>query len=442
MQRDSEINASALPNGTRSVPTTLNPLAARFRFLGLATGIAFLLAWVVNFAPWNDLLDKQETPLGGDYPMFYLGGQIVAAGEVARLYDLDEHHERLRALFPSLGKEDLLPYRYPPFVAGASSFLARLPYGWSWVCFAALSLAAAFLARHLLLKWQPADTSFLQAASLALCGWPVALEVFVGGQASFFALAIAAASIYFLSQNKPRLAGAVLALALYKPNVLIFFVLGCLLRYPRLLWGFIPVAGLLALASLATAGWEGCWDYAHLGQSLVQSSWEIPTPFWKIHGLISWLDFWLPTYGRPIVVASGLAAVVAWTWRSYSRTQTSPDDQARDFALLITLNTLFNPYPPLYDLVLLAIPAWVALRQCEASAMNRSAVALAAGVFFFGPHFSQALSWQLHGQLFTLALVAWAIWQWKQSFDPAAASPLASSFGLLADPHPFPGRKV
>ncbi len=440
-------SSESLPPSAKSAPARLDltPVASRIQFLGLATGIVFLLTWFLNFAPWNDLLDKQGTPLGGDFCMFYLGGQIVAEGDVARLYDLEEHHQRLRTLFPSLGKDDLLPYRYPPVVAGATSPLARLPFAWSWGLFAICSLGLAIFSWFGLQHWQGANTPLMKSAALALCGWPVALEVIVGGQASFFALAIAVGTVLLIDKKQQPLAGAVLAFALYKPNVLVFFVLGCLLRFPRLLWGFIPVATLLALGCLATAGWEGCLNYVQLGQSLVQTSWEIPTPFWKIHGLISWLDYWSPAIGRPAVLAAGLAAVGIWVVRSNQRVDVSSADLRHDLALLVTLNVLFNPYPPIYDLVLLVIPAWISLGRFEESLRTNPAVsqtsarlqvAAIAGLFLFGPHFSQALSWQLHGQVFTIPLLIWAAWQWKQTFEAGQKVPASNE--LLRMPHAVP----
>src|SRR5688572_8336785 len=121
----------------RSEPSSL----ALGRFLGPVTGTLFLLLWVASFYPYNDWLDSQGTPLGGDYVMFYLGGQIVADGHAERLYDQQEHCQRLRQLFPSLGDGDLLPYRYPPYVAAAFTPLAQLPFAWSFALFAMISTA-------------------------------------------------------------------------------------------------------------------------------------------------------------------------------------------------------------------------------------------------------------------------------------------------------------
>src|SRR5690606_12897091 len=88
----------------------------------------------------HDLLDRQGTPLGGDYVMFYLGGQI-AADAPQLLYDQAEHCHRLRQQFPTLDDGDLLPYRYPPYVAAAFAPLSRLPFAVSFATFFAISLS-------------------------------------------------------------------------------------------------------------------------------------------------------------------------------------------------------------------------------------------------------------------------------------------------------------
>jgi hypothetical protein len=343
--------------------------------------------------------------------MFYLGGEFVAAGETTKLYDLAEHHQRYRQLFPQSGNDDLLPYRYPPFVAAMLVPLAMLPFAWSWLIFTLGSCLAGYVGWRSLQALQPPTTDFGAAVGIALCGWPVALEVLIGGQASLFALAIAASGLWFLSQQRFVAAGAILGLACYKPNVLAFFLLGCVLRHPRVLLGLVPMVALLAGISWLTVGWEGCLTYANLGQSLMQQRWDVPTPYWKVHGLAAWGELCIPGWGKILAVAIGLIAVGVWQGRKLPQ-QSAAGTAAwqQDFALLLSINTLCNPYPPIYDLVLLAIPLYLTAQRLSAD-HKPLLLTLATAVFFFGPHLSQSLSWSLHVQLFTLPLLAWVGWQ-------------------------------
>ena len=110
-------------------------LAERVHFIASAMLIILPVGWIVWFYPYDDLLDRSGTPLGADYSMFYVAGQIVADGEAARLYDQSEHQRRLHTLFPGIDPEFCLPYRYPPFVALLAAPLSQLPYAASFATF-------------------------------------------------------------------------------------------------------------------------------------------------------------------------------------------------------------------------------------------------------------------------------------------------------------------
>jgi hypothetical protein len=382
------------------------------RTLGPFTVAMFLLLWVFAFYPFRDLLDRQGTPLGGDYVMFYLGGQIAADGASERLYNQEEHCRRLRQLFPTLDEGDLLPYRYPPYVAAALAPLSRLPFPVSYAVFFAISLALWLAALWLI--WRQWPDFFATPGGQGLwwgaLGWPVALETLAGGQASMLALLIALGGLLLLRRDKPVAAGVVLALALYKPNVLALFILGCALKRPRMLLGFVPAALVLVLSGIVCLGWETTLTYATLGQQLASQTWQTPTPYWKVHGLASWLDGMAGS--KLIVISLGFVAVSAaygLQARTPGRTsvESPPDDLY--FALLLVLNTLCNPYAPVYDLVLLLLP-FVLLVTCAGKlpALTDTGLALVGAALFFGPHLSQALAFRIHGQVFTIALLVCA----------------------------------
>lgn len=382
------------------------------RTLGPFTALLFLVLWGVAFFPYNDLLDRQGTPLGGDYVMFYLGGQI-AADAPQLLYDQQEHCRRLRQQFPALGDGDLLPYRYPPYVAAAFAPLSRLPFLVSFAAFFALSMSLWLAALSLLSREWP--DYFAMPAGQGLwwgaLGWPVALETLAGGQASMLALLIALAGMLLLRRQQPIAAGAVLALALYKPNVLALFILGCALKYPRLLLGFLPVAVTLGTFGVVALGWETTLTYATLGQQLASQTWQTPTPFWKVHGLASWVES-VPG-AKLLVLSLGVALVAGAYWSISGRKATANENPSQDryFAVLLVINALCNPYPPVYDLVLLLLPLVLLAVHFERTQSPAGRwLPLLSAALFFGPHFSQALAFQVHGQVFTLILLAWAAW--------------------------------
>jgi hypothetical protein len=264
----------------------------------------------------------------------------------------------------------------------------------------------------------------------AILGWPVALETLVGGQASMFALLIAV-SVYVLIRNRRLvLAGAILALAAYKPNVLALLALGCLFRYPRMLKGFLPVAAWVGLLCLVPAGWEGLMQYRELTASLATQSWDVATPLWKVHGLAPWLSFMLGDEGR---LVCGLMGMVATLFIAIRARLVSAGGSIEPiwFATLISLNTIFNAYTPTYDLVLLLAGVTLTvehLAQRHGPNVGRTLVVtqLLLAMVYFGPHLSQVLAKETGAQPFGLVLAALAVWQcgllWQSQRDPSAVS--------------------
>ena len=246
---------------------------------GRATLLVFLIGWVSWTYPWDDFLDRSGTPLGADYAMFYVAGQVVLDGDADHLYDQAEHQRRLHELFPGVDPAFCLPFRYPPFVALLMAPLAALPYPASFCAFLAISLIAwgaalAILARHL----QSLRGAWRRPVLWAILGWPVAWETLLGGQAALIGLAILCAGVALLRRERFFLAGVVLALAAYKPNLLALVIIGCVVRYPRLLRGLVPTLGLLGLLACVPGGWDVCRGYLAFGSQMAVSSWDVETP--------------------------------------------------------------------------------------------------------------------------------------------------------------------
>src|SRR5438046_1228675 len=112
-----------------------NELRTRIRFVAAVVVVGLLTAWIVNFRPFDDLVDRAGTPLGADYGVFYLPGRMVLRGRPHDLYAHEAQQRALHELFPSLDPGDWLPFRYPPWVAAAMAPLAAWPYVASFALF-------------------------------------------------------------------------------------------------------------------------------------------------------------------------------------------------------------------------------------------------------------------------------------------------------------------
>jgi len=396
----------------------------------------FLFGWVLWFFPYDDLLDRSGTPLGADFSMFYVAGKTVAEGDAAALYDPAAAQTRLHNLFPGIDPHFALPYRYPPLVALVMAPLACLPYPMAIGCFMAMGLASAWLGLRLLLG-ENGVTSRVDRRLCYLCflGWPVVLETWVGGQASLFAFLIVSAGIVLMQRERYEWAGAVWALAAYKPNVLLLVVIGCVLFRPRILRGLIPVGAVMFGLTWSVAGWGGILEYIDLTSQLATQPWNVQTPFWKVHGIAQWLTPLIGSQAKLVTLLLGLLATlgIVWRWRQ-------TDDSPRSllpYALLITVNVLANPYIPIYDLTLLAVGVILLIlaepmRQRYPFARYPLAWHVALATLYFGPHLSQTVSKATGLQLFPLALLGFACFQarmfWNAtSVEASGLTPYAAS---------------
>src|SRR5262245_15834230 len=133
-----------------SSPST--SVADRTRFLACAMAIVCLAGWMSWFWPFDDLLDRQGTPLGADFSMFFTAGQIASDGAFEKLYDQAEHQRRFHASFPGLAAQFCWPFRYPPAVALCLAPLSRIPYAVAWGVFSFASVAALVGSLYLLFQ--------------------------------------------------------------------------------------------------------------------------------------------------------------------------------------------------------------------------------------------------------------------------------------------------
>jgi alpha-1,2-mannosyltransferase len=416
-----------IPGKLYMTACTILRVSDRIRFLARSMGLLFVVGWAAWFWPFDDLLDRQGTPLGADFSMFYVAGQVAAETDLAKLYDKAEHQRRLHELFPGLSPQFCLPFRYPPVVALILAPLSRLSYPAAWVVFTLASCLAGAASVRLLLSHSRSAASALNvsadwraAAVWACVGWPVALEVLIGGQASLFGLLIAVASGVFLQRNWYCAAGAVLALSIYKPNVLCLFAIGVAVRYPRVVLGAIPVLAV-SIGLSCLAGWRVLADYLHLTSQLASTTWAVETPFWKVHSLATWFDLLVPGHGKTVSLAIGLTSVIAiGVWWRRRDSQSIVRHLNQGLSMLLVVNALLNPYTPIYDLILLSAAGWFAMEAFQSNCLpSRTMSALTTqgllGILYFGPHLSQSLARILGFQLFPIALTIvflGIVWKW------------------------------
>lgn len=386
----------------------------------LCLPICMAFGWLVTVLSGTGGLDSMGNPIGGDFAMFYIAGQMAGSGQWNDLYNEPLQQSMLRELFPGIASDSYLPFRYPPMVACAMAPMALLPYRASFIVFSMLSLAAwlgslGFLVRTAFPRsfWTTRSESFLLVLAIAVS--PVILQTLMDGQASAFWFAIATGCWCMLRRDRFVAAGCLLALAACKPNVLALLSITLLLRYPKMLFGLLPT-GIALLAATWLAVGTDCLDaYRQLSQHLALRPWDVETPYWKVQSLLSWSELFLGPTARSINLAIGVIAAtcIGILWRGVTMRSHDSNANPRWLCAALVVNGLFNPYTPVYDLVLLGLGMIACLAEAEnkgiaAKCLARRDVQISALSLLFGPVLSQSLShaWCSPLQLMPIALLA------------------------------------
>jgi hypothetical protein len=321
----------------------------------------------------------------GDFLSFYAAGFLVRTGQAAHLYDPATIDRVQRQLYPG-GFDEAIGYPLPVFVALLFAPLSKIPFTVSFFLFmgamtAVLGGVLFTLRRYLSgLPALPRNV-FLACAAFAMPS--VASIVF--GQVDLLPLAGLTAGYLLLRSRRPELAGLALCLVLFKPHLLIGAVLLLLVRREWRAIGALAAAGipLLVLPALLTApralieNVKIIASYPGADKALAVNAAVMPN--WR--GFVvsatnsNDIQFWLP--GFALIATAALAAAV-WRWRGSANF-----DQSYAIATLLPL--FVSPHVHTQNLVLLLLPAAIALRAylSESASIDRQMRAVNALLFAY-----------------------------------------------------------
>lgn len=368
------------------------------------------------------------TTLGADFPAFYVAGKIINEHGAAQLYNRELQGRLYHELFPHAEPDALLPYLNAPFFALPFPLLARLPYAWAYLCWFLITLglyAAGFTLLWRELEGLPAS-AYRTALIIALSFMPFLVECVAGGQTSavgFFALALA---VVLERRGQWFGSGAVLALLLYKPTLLVLLGPMVLLtrRWKTLAGMATGGAGLLALSALAlgvnvTLGWfQTMLGYAQLSTSGAAGAasglriWKyvdvnaFARALWGGNALLRWF-----TVG--IVVAACLPLLVKAWW---PRAERNSENSEADWALAIVWTPVLNLYLGIYDVTIIVVSAvllaaWQ-LRQGDLRVQAKAMFLL----LYVTPWLAQPLARATGLQLLTVVLATFGLYvlRWRK----------------------------
>lgn len=357
--------------------------AARLLRLGYAAaagaGIGSFLFWTVY---WFTFV--RGNLRGPDFFNFYAAAKLYITHGGSAVYDVAMQRQvELQITGQDPSRFIVLPYFHPPYYTLLIAPLAFLDYRHAYYVMAAFNvvLVAALIAILVRTSLRVHGLGWLVAAAMIAGFFPLFVTV-LQGQSDLVVLVPLAAAYAAWARGQHGWAGALSALALAKPQLLLLIpVLFITRRSWRALAAFAGVLGGLGLVSIVTfgpgavvtyLGSVGTW--AITGRLPNTSELVYTDP--AVYSLRNILEA-IPGGGKVVafVILVVLLAFVALSlsWR--------PDKPRLDFALAIAASLVLSPHQNVHDLALLVIPGF-ALADLALDGQLRWPHAAAAVLFF------------------------------------------------------------
>lgn len=381
--------------------------AARIRtYSRMAVG-AYVLAFVVLLAMSPRLVDPTGKPIGYDFITFWSAGLLTLDGNAAGAFDPASIFAMQRVAVPA--SKMIFLWHYPPTFQVVAAALATMPYLVSYFVFIGASLAL-YLA--VLRRLVPS-----RDAIIVLLAFPGAYVAFLHGQNSLLSAALIGGALICLDR-RPLLAGVLIGLLAYKPQLGLLFPLA-LIATGR--WRTIAAAGLtvVAYAGLSTA-WLGTeiWSVFLANTGVVRSVMENGNlPWAKMPSAFIFLAM-LGVNHSVAYVFQGLVAVAAAliTWLVWRRCGASP----LAGATLVAATLLLSPYTFDYEMAILAIPLALLAQDMVQRGAGTGERWLLLGLFA-SPALFSGIATLIHIQVGFLVLVTVFSWSVVRALSAAGA---------------------
>jgi hypothetical protein len=299
-----------------------------------------------------------------DFRQLYAAGYMVRTGHAGELYDYQAQKNAQDSLVAT--GDRALPFIRPAYQALLFVPFSLLPYRAAYLAFLGVNLILLALAFWLL---RAKLTNLAVAWSILpvfvfLVFYPVALAL-MQGQDSILLLALLAAALVSLDRGRDLTAGAMVALGLFKLQIVIpIAVLFLLWRRWRFTGGFVLSGLVLALVSMWTVGLAQTSLFVRAmlsvgGVAGNQISFPLRVSIMaNLRGLISGLtnsgltNSWLSTAGtQALTFAASAAVLIALV--VFAPRKLHPENQ---FILAITASVLVSYYLFIHDLSVMLIP--------------------------------------------------------------------------------------
>lgn len=316
-----------------------------------------------------------------DFAIYYCAGTVARQGLSHQFYDPGvrfEVEQQFAAAVPQF--RGPLPYTHPPFEA------------WLFAPFTYFSYISAYI------LWNLVNLGLLTACAILLWphlpglhlypkfAWVLAFFAFfpvffnlLEGQDAILLLFLYTLAYVFLRKNRLAVAGACLGLAVFKFHLVVPFILLLLLKKKgKVLYGFLPVAGALALGSLAMVGIRAITaypEYVLYWEKVMSGSDRVPAGMPNLRGLAY---IFLPegAYVAPLLVVVSLGLL----WFAAKTMVTGGSVRLFDlsFSLAAVVTVLVSFHVVSYDLSILVLPVLLLTNHLLQNPSRRWAATLVA----------------------------------------------------------------
>ncbi len=362
---------------------------ARARAYATIAIILFAVVYGLGIAGHRGLVDRFGHVIGTDFLMLRLAASMIRDGHGERLYDLGLQAAYQRAALAPETVPGMNAFIAPPFVALFFLPWTALPHALGFLMWAVIGVASVVGALRIVARYTPQTSPRLNSVVLLSLSFSPVIEALEGGTNALLSLAVFAAAYAALKEDRDALAGAVLALQLCRPQLLLVPLVVLVFKHRwRALAGFLCGAAVLAVAAELFIAPNALTAWARIAPSLSRMIFEPGMPyaiFCSVYAL-----FQLPLGPEHFAIASVAgtivsAALIGALLRLCSGAW-SPKHAGFDLACAAVLieAPLVSPYLQLHDLAILIIPA-VLLAEHVGRGTLRVAFALVWFACMIGP---------------------------------------------------------
>jgi hypothetical protein len=358
--------------------------------------LAVIGAILIQLLPIWQLRERIKNG-SSDFSMFYSAGQIVASGQGSNLYDLGTQREAQQIFTTQFGRTPLLPFNHPPFEALIFAPLSLLPYGTAFTLWMACNMALWIGALFLLRPYLQSLQNNFDLALLAISFFLPLLVTVAQGQDSILVLFLFALCFVSLMRNRNWLAGAALALAMFRPQIALPAMLMLALAHVQrrhLLAGFLSTCLALGLLSVAVVGWRASAGYPEVLLRYVPETGIIhPESMTTLRGLINaQLGERLPPSVLFVCIAAVSAALVGAAVTAWRASHANQESLPLGFGLAVTATVLVAFHGYVHDSALLVLPILFAsnwLMRKQVNTVNRVFLTASIAALFILPMLSE-----------------------------------------------------